>query len=790
MNEKDKKLNFMIKKSFVYLSLKHNTSMKRFLLLLLSIALANVLFSQVITKESEPRSFNELYLLPNENLNSYKLPSIDVQNLLYEDAQETKENGNRIGVPFEVNLNLQNSGTWEYLHDGSRIWRLKIESSEALHLSVDYDNLYLPVGSELYIYSSNKKDIRGAYTSENNREDGFFLSYLIQGSSCVIEYYEPKEVYNQGSLKLKRIYFGYKGPDDFGDADTCNNNINCPIGIDWQIDKKSQALSIFGSITGLRNCSGAMVNNVREDGMPYYLTARHCLTGTEDTWTFLYNYESPTCVNIDGSLTDWVLGSSVIATDAPSDFALLLLDESPPVTYDVYYSGWDARDTIKDSVVCIHHPRGDVKKISFDYDSIATGVYGSSPPLSHWEVKDWDDGTTEPSSSGSPLFDKYHHIIGQLHGGTAACGNNNPDFYGKFSYSWNNGGSPSERLDFWLDPDSLGVMVLDGNDFNDFNDSLDLAIVNLFDLKYEYCDSTIQGVKFYVRNIGKDTIYNALFFIMLNDSLIDSLSWSGTLNAHHYMSEEVPAFYANTGKNELSIVIAKVNGGLDSNQVNDTIHKYFFVNQGNSFKATFNTDFWGNETSYFLIDANLDTIASRDGFPSSTSIIEEVCLSEGCFAFVLKDAANDGIDSPGGVSLSNNNVNFRNIPGTSFNDSMVVVNFCFCDKCVYLNLVEIDCDTVRCVPPPPRSIELKKDDSNYIEVFPNPGEGNFNIHSENRIHFIYVYDVFGRKIQDINYEVKENKYELNLTSKLPGIYFLKIDFGNDNISTLKVVVNK
>ena len=41
----------------------------------------------------------------------------------------------------------------------------------------------------------------------------------------------------------------------------------------------------------------------------------------------------------------------------------------------------------------------------------------------HTAQIDWDDGTTEPGSSGSPLFDQNHRVIGQLHGGYAACGN-------------------------------------------------------------------------------------------------------------------------------------------------------------------------------------------------------------------------------------------------------------------------------------------------------------------------------------------------------------------------------
>jgi len=76
-------------------------------------------------------------------------------------------------------------------------------------------------------------------------------------------------------------------------------------------------------------------------------------------------------------------------------------------------------------------------------------------------VIDWDAGTTEPDSSGSPLFDQNHHVVGQLHGGYAACGNNSSDWYGQFSVSWNGGGTSATRLRDWLDPGNTGVNSVD-----------------------------------------------------------------------------------------------------------------------------------------------------------------------------------------------------------------------------------------------------------------------------------------------------------------------------------------
>jgi lysyl endopeptidase len=157
-----------------------------------------------------------------------------------------------------------------------------------------------------------------------------------------------------------------------------------------------------------------------------------------------------------------------LATTNRLDFTLLELSVMPPASYSPYYIGWDRSGRVPTNTTCIHHPNGDVKKISVDFDSPITASYSDTKYTfdvgTHWRIDEWDLGTTEGGSSGSPLFDENHRLIGDLTGGEASCSSSVNDYYAKFSENWDNYSEADEQLKFWLDPLNLGVVTLDGVD--------------------------------------------------------------------------------------------------------------------------------------------------------------------------------------------------------------------------------------------------------------------------------------------------------------------------------------
>ncbi len=403
---------------------------------------------------------------------SVRTSTVDRQKLLNEDRLfDSKDIPRRFGVPFEVDYSLDNSGTWDVLPSGGRLWRLRIESPGAFSINLVYDRFHLPRGATFHVYNEDRSVVIGAFTDANNPDEGRFATAPVPGDVCTVEYFEPANASFRGEITITRIVHGYRDvfalakadQPGYGESGSCNVNINCPEGADWGDAKRSLAMIITQG--GWRLCTGALVNNARQDRTPYFLTANHCL-GEEDTWVFMFNYESPGCDNIDGPIWMTTSGAVLRATNAYSDFALIEMLEPPPDTYNVFYAGWSAVDATPDSSATIHHPSGDIKKISFDYDTLTSTAYLGGPGSgnSHWRVGSWDLGTTEPGSSGAPLFNPDHRLIGQLHGGYASCTNPSSDWFGKFSQSWSYGNTAVERLRDWLDPYGTGITTLDGRE--------------------------------------------------------------------------------------------------------------------------------------------------------------------------------------------------------------------------------------------------------------------------------------------------------------------------------------
>ncbi|WP_175418976.1 T9SS type A sorting domain-containing protein [Aureibaculum algae] len=473
--------------------------------ILLSLLLCiSALVSAQVTNEGEPVSWS----LTNTKTASklITLPKLDLNQLRTEDlkSDKIKTKPYRIGVSNEVNYGLKSDGIWTDLPNGDRIWQIAFASPEALHLSVNFNSFYLPEGSTIYLYNKDRSDLIGAITSSANNNKNELGTWFVKGDHLFVEYYEPEEVKGQGKLNIGSVIHGYRLADEvqtgyenksilkINSSGDCNLDVNCDIGSDFEAYKDEIKKSVaFLNMGDGYICSGSLINNAAQDKKPYFLSAEHCLEReTDETaanpalFSMRFNWISPNpvCAAITNSTetTDefTMMGSTLRAQFADSDMLLLELNNPIPTDWDVTFAGWDRTDINPTFEVGIHHPEGDIMKISRD-DTGAIKATSDGKDL--WLIgglndgigtgDGWELGVTEGGSSGSPLFNQNGHIIGQLYGGNAVCtgtsDNDDFDLYGRLAISWDGGSTAATRLKDWLDPQSNNATTL-----NSFSNTL------------------------------------------------------------------------------------------------------------------------------------------------------------------------------------------------------------------------------------------------------------------------------------------------------------------------------
>lgn len=367
------------------------------------------------------------------------MPVVDAAALMAEDEArmaDGRKGPYRFGKSHVVDQGLTNSGIWHTMSNGDRVWRLQVSCPGAFSINMNFHRFVIPEGAQVFLYNT-MGDVLGGFEAASNPGSDQLGVDLLAGDRVTVEYVEPARVAGRGELSIGQVTHGYRDVFNLakvlGESGSCNNNVKCPEGDPWRPQIRSVAIMMDGG--GF--CTGSLINNCNEDGTPYFLTANHCLenTPTNNTFVYRFNWESPQCAqNLNGPMTMSVSGATLLYNNSGSDVALLRLSSRPPASYNVYYSGWDrGASPPTGGVVAIHHPRGDVKKISFENQPVTSQVWGDAQC---WKVNDWDDGTTEGGSSGSGLWNMNGLLIGQLYGGYAACGNNLEDNYGKFSVSY------------------------------------------------------------------------------------------------------------------------------------------------------------------------------------------------------------------------------------------------------------------------------------------------------------------------------------------------------------------
>ena len=384
---------------------------------------------------------------------SILLPEPDLQAVAKEDAaaRTPGEKGiQRIGIfrdlpaPLEADGKRTTMDGWAALSDGSWLWSAVIQSPGAVGLRIEFLDLDLPGPGTLLVYNAAAPgEVYGPITGTDVQ-----WSPTCFGDTVAVECHIPAGVDpSTAHFRIGRIAHVYvdlwSREWSRATAGSCNLDLACYP--DWA--ETARGVGGLGTIglTGVVWCTGSLIVDLDPcTQVPYLLTANHCI-GTDqkaNTVEVYWLYQKPVCSGTmppAASVPRTTGGADRVAyqggdgnSGLGNDFCLLRLRNAPPPGLTVL--GWTTEDPpLSTGVSCIHHPRGDYKRISFGHLSNTANSY---PEYFH-EVS-WDQGTTEPGSSGSPLMRSLDHVIlGQLWGGDASCSTPTlPDFYGRFQLTY------------------------------------------------------------------------------------------------------------------------------------------------------------------------------------------------------------------------------------------------------------------------------------------------------------------------------------------------------------------
>jgi hypothetical protein len=162
-------------------------------------------------------SFNNKAIVSNKGqfVKNYKtkidfeIPSKRIVELLEIEEREIGKSNEtkpfKLAVPVSVNLDINWTFEKEYAYG-----KFTVRLNGALTASINFDQFYLPKGTEMYVYNENGNMITGPVTENENNTNKTWGSWVYKGEFLIIEVKTPLASKEQLLLHSNNIAYGYK----------------------------------------------------------------------------------------------------------------------------------------------------------------------------------------------------------------------------------------------------------------------------------------------------------------------------------------------------------------------------------------------------------------------------------------------------------------------------------------------------------------------------------------------------------------------------------------------------
>lgn len=383
----------------------------------------------------------------------------------------------KIGFPRHISADLDfapisaQSPGWQLVTGGQAL-RVSVQSPGAAGLRLE---LRISASFQGELRFSGNADapgtLHGPYQPVDWQGQPTYWSPITAGDTVFLDIFLPEGLQSgPWGIDLARVSHLVVLPTErnqygnlYPGTGRCEINVVCDASPDRILASKAVTLMSFVDDGDSFVCSGALISDAPGSSVPYLYTTHHCIDSPviASTINTYWNFQDSACSGVTDPYDAYTLltrGASYLNSQADNDHSLLRLNEAAPA--GAVALQWDLSDLLSSvPVFAIHHPNGDVKKISY-------GRTGNPPATSvdiftddgvlithsdTWQVW-WERGATERGSSGSPLLTcngAACRLRGGLSGGSSTCyRDNGPDYYSKFGRAYPN-------LQHWLESNVL-----------------------------------------------------------------------------------------------------------------------------------------------------------------------------------------------------------------------------------------------------------------------------------------------------------------------------------------------
>lgn len=472
-------------------------SMKKQILTLLLIALSSM-YIEVLPLFAQEKNENEENLPPSFR---YKLKK-EVPEIFFDfpdNEQKAVDSMRKTRYPvtagheIEQEIDFMKKAVCEKLPNGNKVYRLKF-NCDAVFDAFYFKKMTFPNNAAIYTIYPEKNTASRYDTQKSNIAQKIIWG---DGKSIIIEYVQPHKVRFKPKIIIQGVRLLYsekRAEKDIAEEDdlVCNPLIRCPLdqyninGFPMQNALKDELASSVVKLHIYRpdgcsssltdwDCTGTFINST--DKRLYILTANHNLKGCYEAGSdnqvklrIRFNHEDTDCEEGGTSIgIDYPFGIGIatamdaflVARNPDSDMALLEIASVPETIMNLYMASFDNIHTLPSEGFAIHHPNGDKKRFGIQADYLNTEIddgviacndnnemtiasisTSDANPDGSYFAANFDVGYPAGGSSGSPYFDTYGSIIGQLNGGATYCGGDGEGYislYGRLWHSWDNG---------------------------------------------------------------------------------------------------------------------------------------------------------------------------------------------------------------------------------------------------------------------------------------------------------------------------------------------------------------